>query len=185
MIAAALTALAVLAGPATDHGRYAIRSKKVVTVDEANTVHHHGVILVKNGKIEKLGSAREIEIPDGYEVVDATDLWAVPGLVDCHNHIAGSLSDLNDGVYLSNPGLRTLDAVEPENQNVKNGIAGGVTTVLLIPGSGNNISGFGTIAKLAGRTPDEVVLRYPGSLKIAQSGNPERYWYGVRRSFMN
>ena len=88
-------------------------------------------------------------------------------------------------VYLTNPGLRTLDAVNPESDDVKMARSGGVTTALLIPGSGTNMSGFGTIVKFAGRTVDEMVLKSPGSLKIAQAGNPERYWYGVGRSFMN
>ena len=63
--------------------------------------------------------------------------------------------------------------------------AGGVTTVLTIPGSGNNMSGFGTIMKTSEGTVAESVIKAPGSLKIAQAGNPERYFYGVGRSFMN
>jgi imidazolonepropionase-like amidohydrolase len=30
-----------------------------------------------------------------------------------------------------------------------------------------------------------MIIKAPGSLKIAQAGNPERYWYGVGRSMMN
>ncbi len=165
--------------------KYAIRCNRIVTVNDESEVIHHGVLLVKDGKIEAVGRAAEVAIPDGYELVNAPNLWAVPGLVEAHNHISGSLMDLNDGVYLSNPGLRTLDVVEANNQNLKNGIAGGVTCTLLIPGSGNNMSGFGTLVKTAGDNLDEMLVRYPGSLKIAQAGNPESYWNGVRRSYMN
>jgi imidazolonepropionase-like amidohydrolase len=63
--------------------------------------------------------------------------------------------------------------------------AGGVTNVLLIPGSGTNMSGFGTVTRTGGKTVAEMVRRAPGSLKIAQAGNPEWYWYGVGRTFMN
>lgn len=168
-----------------DRPNLAIRAAKIITMDEADTVINNGVVLVSNGKIEAVGKAADVKIPDGYKVIDAGDNWVLPGLVDCHNHIAGSLSDLNDGVYLTNPGLRTLDTVEPRNDNVNNALAGGVTTVLLIPGSGNNMSGFGTICKTFGDNVDEVVVRAPGSLKIAQAGNPERYWYRVGRTFMN
>jgi imidazolonepropionase-like amidohydrolase len=55
----------------------------------------------------------------------------------------------------------------------------------MIPGSGTNLAGFGTVAKTAGKNVDEMVMRAPGTLKIAQAGNPEWYWYGVGRSFMN
>jgi imidazolonepropionase-like amidohydrolase len=165
--------------------RYAIRVAKAMTAAADDRVFDNAVILVADGKIEKVGRASEVAIPAGYEVVDASSRWAVPGFVECHDHIAGGLQDLNDGVYLTNPGLGSIDAISPENQNAKNALAGGVTTALCIPGSGNNMSGFGTIVKLAGHSLDEVLVRYPGSLKIAQSGNPERYWYGVGRSFMN
>ena len=163
----------------------AIRGAKVITVNDTRDVHHGGVVLVKDGKIEAVGEARDVAIPDGYMVIDGAGMWAVPGMVEAHNHISGSLMDLNDGVYLSNPGLRTLDVVEAESRALKNAIAGGVTTTLLIPGSGNNMSGFGTLVKTAGSGLDEMLLRYPGSLKIAQAGNPERYWFGPQRSFMN
>ena len=163
----------------------AIRAGKVITMDGEDSVINNAVVLIKSGKIERVGPREEVAIPEGYRVIDAADKWLVPGLVDAHNHTAGSLMDLNDMVYLSNPGLRTLETITPDNKLIKQARAGGVTSVLLIPGSGTNMSGFGTIAKTAGRTVDEVVQRSPGSLKIAQAGNPERYWYGVGRSFMN
>jgi len=180
-----LLGLAAGVREAPDAPRFAVRCAKVYTASESDQVVDNAVILIAGGKIEKVGRASETPIPDGYQVIDAAGLRAAPGYVDCHDHVGGGLGDLNDGVYLSNPGLRTIDTIDPENENVKNALAGGVTTVLVIPGSGNNMSGFGTIIKTAGRSLDEVLVRYPGSLKIAQSGNPERYWYGVGRSFMN
>ncbi len=163
----------------------AYRVGKVVTMDDGDTVINNAVVLVRDGLIEEVGRAKDVVIPEGYEVVDEPDLWLTPGLVDCHNHTAGSLRDLNDMVYLTNPGLRTLETIVPESDLVNIGRAGGVTTVLLIPGSGTNMSGFGTISKMGGETVDEMVVRSPGSLKIAQAGNPERYWYRVGRTFMN
>ena len=168
-----------------DLPRLAIKCTKVYTASEDDKVVDNAVILISAGRIEKVGRESETPIPEGYQVVDATGMFAAPGYVDCHDHVGGGLQDLNDGVFLSNPGLRSLDTIDPENENVKNALAGGVTTVLVIPGSGNNMSGFGTIIKTAGHSLDEVLVRYPGSLKIAQSGNPERYWYGLGRSFMN
>jgi hypothetical protein len=88
-------------------------------------------------------------------------------------------------VWLTNPGLRSVDTLLPENEDLKNALAGGVTTVCLIPGSGNNLSGFGTITRTAGATAAEMTIRAPGSLKIAQAGNPEGYWFGVGRAYMN
>ncbi|MCH7807749.1 MAG: hypothetical protein IIB60_00880, partial [Planctomycetes bacterium] len=168
-------------------GRYAFRVGKVITMDGADTVVNNAVVLVSDGKIERVTRQADVNIPDGYRVIDATDKWLVPGFVDAHSHTVANYwwMDLNDSVYLTNPGLRTLETILPENELLKNARAGGVTTVMMIPGSGTNMSGFGTIAKTAGKSVDDMVVRAPGSLKIAQAGNPEWYWYGVGRSFMN
>lgn len=162
----------------------AIRAGKVLTMNARDEVIDHAVVLVRGAKIIAVGPAAEVAIPEGARVIDARDGWLVPGLIDAHDHVAGSLSDLNDGVYLTNPGLRTVDTLSPENEDLKNALAGGVTTVLLIPGSGNNMAGFGTVSRTAGKTQAEMIVRAPGSLKIAQAGNPERYWFGVGRSYM-
>lgn len=141
-----------------------------------------GVILVKDGKIERLGPADEVEIPDGYHVREFPDGWATPGWVELHAHVAGT--DINDMVYPTNPELRTLDTIIPDNWQLQAARAGGVTTMLFIPGSGTNMSGFGTLIKTAGKTVDEMTIRSPGALKIAQLGNPERRAGDVGRSRM-
>ena len=151
--------------PARDGGRPRVRDK--------NGVVHGGLILVKDGKIEKIVPGElPRSPPEGYEMIEARDLWAVPGFVDLHSHVGGS--DLNDMVYPTNQGFRTLDNVIPNNPLLRKAIAGGVTTILFIPGSGTNMGGFGTLMKTAGTTLEEVLIRFPGALKIAQGGNPER-----------
>ncbi|MGE0708032.1 MAG: amidohydrolase family protein [Planctomycetota bacterium] len=162
-----------------------IEAGKVLTMNDRDEVLDHAVIVLRGGKIAALGARGEVEVPEGARVIDARDRWVVPGFVDCHDHVAGSLRNLNDGVFLTNPGLRTVDVLDPDNENLLNARAGGVTTVLLIPGSGNNMAGFGTVSRTAGKTVAEMTVRAPGSLKIAQAGNPEGYWFGVGRSFMN
>ncbi|GIK17039.1 MAG: imidazolonepropionase related amidohydrolase [Planctomycetota bacterium] len=180
-------ALALLTGVsrAEEPPKLAFVVGKVLVMDKADTVINNAVVLVSGGRIEKVGKANEMAIPQGYRRIDLPRHWIVPGFVDCHNHTAGSLSDLNDMVYLTNPGLDTLNTVQPESDDMWMARAGGVTTVLLIPGSGTNISGFGTISKTAGQSVSDVVVRSPGSIKVAQAGNPERYWWGVGRMFMN
>jgi imidazolonepropionase-like amidohydrolase len=77
-------------------------------------------------------------------------------------------------VYQTNPELRVWDQIIPHNERLKVGIAGGVTTVCYIPGSGTNMGGWGVLMKTGPGTPSEVIIKAPGVLKIAQSGNPER-----------
>jgi len=183
--AAAVVVLAASGAHAGEPGAIVFRVGKIVTVDEEHRVINNGVVVVEGGKITAVGRARDVAAPEGAAVVERPELWLVPGMIDCHNHVAGGLGDLNDMVYLTNPGLRTLETIAPNTYEVERAQAGGVTGALLIPGSGTNISGFGTITKMGGDSVAEMVIRSPGSIKVAQAGNPEGYWYGVGRTFMN
>jgi imidazolonepropionase-like amidohydrolase len=179
----ALLAFPLWAG-ASEPERLALRVGKVITMDPQDRVLNHAVVLVSDGKIEQVGPAQSVAIPDGYKLIEKPDHWLLPGIVEAHDHAAGSMRDLHDYVYLTNPGLHTLEALVPEGDDEKRARAGGVTTVLMIPGSGNNLSGFGTLTKLGGDNVDEMLIRSPGCLKVSQAGNPEGYWYGVGRAFM-
>ena len=149
-----------------------IYAGKVTTMDGDDRVINNAVVVVEDGKIVEVRKAKGYKEPEGAEVIDARDSWLVPGIVELHNHTAGALRDLNDSVYLTNPGLRTLEIVAPETEEVRRAQVGGVTAAMLIPGSGTNMSGFGTLVKMGGSSVDEVVMRAPGSIKIAQAGNP-------------
>ena len=183
LICAALAAPA-LATPANTEG-VAVRAGKILTMDGDKRVINHGVMLIKDGKIEAVGKKSEVKIPEGYRVIDAPDRWLFPGMVEGHNHTGGSIRDLNENVWLTNPGIRALDVIEPGTSILDRGLTGGVTSMLIIPGSGSNMGGFGIITKVVGDSVEDMTLAYPGSLKIAQAGNPERYWWRPGRSYMN
>jgi imidazolonepropionase-like amidohydrolase len=188
-----LATLAILPATGEDgngrEGGLALKARKVLTAAwDGPQVVDDGVVLVKDGKIEAVGRAREVEIPDGYDVVDVGDDWLAPGLVELHCHEAGVslysfVNDLNDVVFLANPGVRASAAVEPGNRSMKMAVAGGVTTVLYIPGSGSNIGGQGVLLKSAFDTYEEKLIRDPGSMKLAQWGNPESWGPGVGMTF--
>ena len=171
-IAALLSTLIVSRADPAEEGLLAIVGAKVVTVAAGNI--DGGVVLVRDGKIERVLERVDSDwsAPEGYEVLDASGRWLVPGFIELHSHVAGG--DLNDMVYPTNPGFRTLDNVIPDNKLLQRAVAGGVTCVLFIPGSGTNMGGFGTLLKTAGKTAKDMVVRFPGALKIAQGGNPER-----------
>ena len=151
--------------------KLAIKVGKILTC--AGEPIPNGVILVKEGKIEAVGSARKIKIPEGYTIIDHSDSFAMPGLIEAHSHVGGS-GDLNEMVYQTNPELRNWDQIIPHNERLKVAIAGGVTTICYIPGSGTNMGGFGVLMKTGPGDPEDVIIRAPGVLKIAQAGNPER-----------
>lgn len=132
-----------------------------------------GTILVRDGKIEAIGPRSEVQVPADYQVIDHSDAFAMPGLIEAHSHVGGS-GDLNEMVYQTNPELRNWDQIIPHNEKLKVAIAGGITTICYIPGSGTNMGGFGVLMKTGPGEPEDVILRAPGVLKIAQAGNPER-----------
>lgn len=51
-----------------------------------NTIARDAIILIKNGKIERLGRAGEA-VPKDYEIVDCLGNYAMPGMIDVHTHI--------------------------------------------------------------------------------------------------
>jgi len=156
---------------ASTQPRLAIKAGKIIT--SAGEPIINGVILVADGDIEAVGTQAEVAIPDGYTVVDHSDKFAMPGMIDAHSHVGGS-GDLNEMVYQTNPELRNWDQIIPHNDRLKVAIAGGVTSICFIPGSGTNMGGWGALMKTGPGTPEDVIIRAPGVLKIAQSGNPER-----------
>ena len=170
-----LSFAAFLPGAQKDRPPYAIKAGKILTITKG--IIQNGVVLVKDGKIEKVG--KDITIPAGYTVIDASEDWLLPGMVDIHSHAGGEgYGDINDMVFSLNPGLRILDTIALNTAGLERAVAAGVTTINHIPGSGSNNGGTGVIMKTAGDDLDEVVLRFPGVLKIAQAGNPERRWSG-------
>ena len=132
-----------------------------------------GKLLTEGGKIAFAGPFDPKRVPAGAPLEDLRPHWIVPGFIDLHSHVGGG--DINDMTYPTNPDLRTLDNVSPDNERLQWARAGGVTTINFIPGSGTNSGGWGTLMKTHGRTLEEVLVRFPGALKIAQLGNPERW----------
>ncbi len=170
-------------------GGLAIRATKALVCGPDWGVVDDPVLLVRNGRIEAVGRQRDIEIPADYAIEDFGNAWLMPGMIDLHCHVAGlslfQTNDLNDMVYMVNPGLRASASVVPGIDSLRQGLAGGITSVLYIPGSGTNIGGQGVLLKTWPQRFERMLIRNPGSLKLAQAGNPERWSIGVARSLMN
>ncbi|MCP3919946.1 MAG: amidohydrolase family protein [bacterium] len=178
--------LAVLPCAAVHADGLAIRARKVLLAElDGRQFLDNAVVLVEDGRIVAVGAADEVVVPDGYELIDAGDQWISPGMIDLHSHVGGPSGDLNGTVYQINPGLRISSAVVPNNMILKRAVAGGVTTVLFIPGSGSNMGGQGILMKTDAESYEAGRVRDPGSLKVAQGDNPTRWGYGMGRQMMN
>jgi imidazolonepropionase-like amidohydrolase len=134
-----------------------------------------GAMLVVAGKIAAIGTRASITAPAGATTIDHGEHWLSPGFVDLHHHVSGGGGDINDMTHPLNAELRTLDVIKPNDDAILRTVAGGVTTTLFIPGSGTNISGFGTLLKMIPGGPlERMIMRPLGAMKVAQGFNPER-----------
>jgi imidazolonepropionase-like amidohydrolase len=93
-------------------------------------------------------------------------------------HEAGQ--DTNEMTDPNGARLRALDAINAADQGFADALAGGVTTAVVKPGSGNVIGGQTVAVKCWGRTADEMLVRNPVSVKSALGENPKRV-YGEQK----
>lgn len=159
----------------------AITSGYVVPVD--GDPIDGGTVLISDGKITAVGTASEVTVPDGAEIVDASGQWVLPGFVEAHGHIgvheesvgwAGD--DTNEMTDPNGARMRALDAVNPGDQGFVDALMGGVTSSVIKPGSGNPIGGQTVAIKNWGRSMKDRLLKEPAGVKSALGENPKRVY---------
>ena len=139
----------------------------------------NGFLLIHNGKIVEVGSMENF--PPGKEediiVFNVKGKIIMPGLVDTHSHIGEG--DGGDRSSTTHPGVRILDAIDPQSDTFKKAIAGGITTVNVMPGSGYLMSGQTVYLKLR-KDPEtindmlfckDILNEVCGGLKMANGTN--------------
>ncbi len=144
----------------------------------------NGTVIVENGKITAVGAG--IAVPDGIETVDAGGRWVLPGFIESHGHVgiheeangpAGD--DTNEMTTPNTAAVRAIDAVNIDDEGFRDALSGGVTSVVVKPGSGNPIGGQTVAIKSwGGRTIDEQVIHDAVSVKSALGENPKRVYGG-------
>lgn len=153
-------------------------------VTGTGSIFDGGTVVVRDGVIDAVGEAGRIAVPDGATVIDTTGRWVLPGFIDAHTHLGvhedGEGAAGHDGSELSNPDMsavRAIDAVNIEDRAFRDALAGGVTTTVVKPGSGNPIGGTTVAMKTwGGRTVDDQVVKHPASVKSALGENPKTAW---------
>lgn len=142
-----------------------------------------GTVLIRDGRIDAVGTAADVDVPDDVPEVDAEGAWVLPGFIEAHGHLGvhedGEGWAGNDTNEMTDPNgarFRALDAINPYEVGFDDALAGGVTTAVIKPGSGNPIGGQTVAVKTWGRNVDEMAFRTDVSVKSALGENPKRVY---------
>ncbi len=146
-----------------------------------------GDVLVEDGKIKAIGALNE---KDADEVVELNGKYLFPGFVDAHSHIglyeegvgAYYASDGNEMTDPITPHVRAIDAFNPADPAIPRALSGGITTVMILPGSANPIGGQGAILKLNPTNVDKMIVKSPAGMKMAFGENPKRVYGGQKKT---
>ena len=147
-------------------------------------------VLLVDGKVAAVGTG--LTAPAGAIVVEAKGQWVTPGIIDAHSHLGvypspgmRSLSDGNEATAPNTAQVWAEHSVWPQDPGFGAALAGGVTSMMVLPGSANLFGGRTvTLKNVAGRSVQD--MKFPGApygLKMACGENPKRV-YGEGRKIL-
>jgi imidazolonepropionase-like amidohydrolase len=149
----------------------------------------HADVLIESGRIQAVGPG--LSAPAGALVIDASGRWVTPGIVDIHSHLGvyatPAVNAQSDGNEMTNPVTANVWAehsIWPQDPGFQKALEGGVTTLEILPGSGNLIGGRSVVVKNVHATTYQA-MKFPGApygLKMACGENPKRV-YGSKGQF--
>ncbi|MCS7025267.1 MAG: amidohydrolase [Bryobacteraceae bacterium] len=148
---------------------FVIQNATVLTVTKGS---FKGSVVVKDGKIVEVGE--KVLIPSGAEIVEAAGQYLMPGIIDCHSHIA--TDSINEGSTSVSSMVGIEDVLDPTDVAIYRALAGGVTTANILHGSANAIGGKCEVIKMRWGK-DAQGLRFEGAtpgIKFALGENPKR-----------
>ena len=180
-IFAAVTLLAIDSVPlAANEKVTAFVGARIIPVDGEEI--DEGTLDIRGHTIVAVGSANDVQVPDSADVVELEGRVLIPGLVCTHSHIGGI--GAADGSGPIQPGVRVYESLNCRDSGFKRALAGGLTTLNIMPGSGHLISGQTIYVKLrfhgdGPRTIDQLFIRSAdgkplGGLKMANGTNSMR-----------
>jgi imidazolonepropionase-like amidohydrolase len=158
-----------------------IRNATIMTA--AGPTLRNAAILMRDGKIVAVGAT--VDAPADAAVIDGAGKYVTPGIIDTHSHLgvyaAPGVDANSDGNEATNPVTAHVWAehsVWPQDPQFPRDLAGGVTTIQVLPGSANLIGGRSAILKVV---PSRSVqgMKFPGArygLKMACGENPKRVY---------
>ena len=147
-------------------------------------------VLIVDAKISAVGAG--LAAPAGAQVVDGSNRWVTPGLIDIHSHLGvypspavDANSDGNEATSPSTANVWAEHSVWPQDPGFRTALAGGITTLQILPGSANLIGGRSVVLKNVPSVTYEG-MKFPGApqgLKMACGENPKRVYGADKKVF--
>jgi imidazolonepropionase-like amidohydrolase len=141
--------------------------------------------MLADGRIQAVGVG--LQAPAGATIVDGRGKWVTPGIIDVHSHLGvypspgvDAHSDGNEASNPTTPNVWAEHSIWPQDPGFATALAGGVTTMQILPGSANLIGGRGVTVRNVYSTTYQG-MKFPGArqgLKMACGENPKRVYGG-------
>jgi imidazolonepropionase-like amidohydrolase len=180
--------LALLGPASADVGpTYAIKNAKIVPV--TGPAIDKGVLIIRNGLIEAIGSVDKVRIPEDAELIEAEGLIAYPGLISAHTNLLLEVTRAEtpqgppeimmaqaapQDRPAETPELSAFQLLKPTKAAIDSFLKIGVTTVLVAPNRGI-IQGQSVLLNLNGEKAKAMVLKNPVALHINLTTARGRY----------
>ena len=144
-----------------------------------------GYVYAENGVIIKVAAGDPPADIKAKRVIDAVGKYVTPGVIDTHSHLGVYASpavkahaDGNEMVKPETPEVRAEDAFWSGDPDIWRAISGGITTMQVLPGSGNIVGGRSFTVHM---DPKRIAkkMRFPnapGGVKMACGENPKRVY---------
>ena len=156
------TAVAMLAVPLASQDVVAIKGGKVLTM--TGPTIEDGVVLMRNGRIEKVAKTADVEIPWEAKVIDAAGKVVMPTWVIAHSQ--GGQRGFNENMQ-NVPWLSVKDAVDPAAAYFEDSLRNGVGTIHVLPGNQTLFGGSGMVVRPFGRTVDDMAVAANTGIKMS------------------
>lgn len=140
-------------------------------------------VLLQDGKVVAVGSA--LQAPAGATRVDGTGKWVTPGIIDVHSHLGvypspgvSAHSDGNEMTGAVTSNVWAEHSIWPQDPGFAAALAGGITSLQVLPGSANLVGGRGVTLKNVAATTYQG-MKFPGApwgVKMACGENPKRVY---------
>ncbi|MDO6569251.1 amidohydrolase [Alteromonas sp. 1_MG-2023] len=160
----------------------------VTILDGIGNIIEDGAIYFADGKVQAVAdiqNGQTLETPENVTTIDGEGKWVTPGIIDNHSHLgvypSPSTHSHSDGNEKTDPVTGQVWAehsVWPQDPGFNRALAGGVTSLQILPGSANLFGGRSVVLK---NVPNRTMqsMKFPDApygMKMACGENPKRVY---------